>query len=67
MSFNLTEYEMVLSSSSAFAKGAVTSTNACHICYCYTPARFIWDYERYVERENFNGVIRALLPFFIAC
>ena len=66
-SFNLTEYEMVLSSSSAFAKGAVTSTNACHICYCYTPARFIWDYERYVERENFNGVIRALLPFFIAC
>lgn len=42
-------YDVVLSSSSGFAHG-VAPKNACHISYCYTPPRFLWD-TRY-ERDN---------------
>lgn len=62
---DLSEYNVILSSNSAFAKGIKVNSNTLHICYCYTPMRFVWDYERYVERENFGRVIRIILPFFI--
>ena len=42
---DLSDYDVVLSSSSAFAKGIRTKKNTLHICYCYTPTRFIWDYN----------------------
>ena len=64
-SFNLNDYDIVLSSSSAFAKGARINSNSLHICYCYTPMRFVWDYERYIEKENFGKIIQKMLPFFI--
>ncbi len=64
-SFDLSDYDVVLSSSSAFAKGIKTISNTLHICYCYTPMRFAWDYERYVEKENFGKIISKTLPFFI--
>ncbi len=61
-SFNLVDYDVILSSSSAFAKGAIGGDTTCHICYCYTPMRFVWDYQNYVEHENFGQIIRLLLP-----
>ena len=64
-SFDLSKYDVVLSSSSAFAKGAIKGQEACHICYCYTPMRFVWNYEEYVARENFGKCIRKILPFAI--
>ena len=42
-------YDLVLSSSSSFAKG-VDVGNAQHVCYCYTPPRFLWQTERYIEQ-----------------
>jgi hypothetical protein len=53
-SFNLSEFDVILSSSSAFAKGSIKSDKNCHICYCYTPMRFVWDYENYIQKENFG-------------
>lgn len=41
-------YDVVLSSSSSFAKG-IDVGDAAHICYCYTPPRFLWQPDRYVE------------------
>ena len=64
-SFDLTEYDLVISSSSAFAKGAIAAPHANHICYCHTPMRFVWDYDHYVQRENFGPVARALLPYAV--
>ncbi len=63
-SLNVEGYDVILSSSSAFAKG-VKKRGALHICYCYTPMRFVWDYERYVEREEMGPVVRAVLPLLI--
>ncbi len=61
-SFDLQEYDLVLSSSSWFAKGAIKGPHGVHICYCLTPMRFVWDYENYIERENFNFLYRSSLP-----
>lgn len=60
--FDLSGYDLVLSSSSAFGKGAVAAPGAFHVCYCHTPMRFAWDYERYVEREAYGRAMRAALP-----
>ncbi len=60
-SFRLEGYDVVISSSSAFAKGVHVERGAVHICYCHNPMRFVWDYERYVEREDFGTIARAVL------
>jgi len=47
-SFDLREYDLIISSSWAFAKGVKKSKNAIHICYCHTPIRYAWDlYDEY--------------------
>ena len=61
-SLDLRGYEVVLSVTSAFAHGVITSPETRHVCYCLTPARFLWDYHSYVEREGLGGVGRLLLP-----
>ena len=63
---DLRGYDLVLSSSSAFAKGIITPPETIHICYCHTPMRWCWNYEEYVEREHLGKISRAILPFFIS-
>ncbi len=41
--FDLSGYDIVLSSSSGFAKGVVTRSNVPHLCYCHAPTRYLWD------------------------
>ena len=62
---DLRGYDLVLSSSSAFAKGVITRPETMHICYCHTPMRWCWNYNEYVEREHLGKVARAALPFLI--
>lgn len=64
-SFDLSGFDLVLSSSSAFAKGIIPPAHAYHICYCHTPMRFAWRTEAYVERERITGVQRAVLPVLL--
>ena len=49
-SFDLSEYDVVISNSSAFCKGVLTPPGTLHICYCLTPMRWVWNYHAYVER-----------------
>ena len=63
--FDLSEYDLILSSSSAFAKGAIKRNDASHICYCYTPMRFVWEYESYIENENFSRLESRILTSMI--
>ena len=55
-------YDLVLSVSSGFAHGIVTSAKTLHICYCLTPARFLWDFHAYVRREDLGSLARLALP-----
>jgi glycosyltransferase involved in cell wall biosynthesis len=64
-SFDLAEYDVILSSSSAYAKGIKKRPGQLHICYCYTPPRFIWRYENYIEGEGLAGWLKRLLPFLL--
>ena len=40
--FDLSAYDLIISSSSAYAKGAIPRPGARHVCYCHTPMRFGW-------------------------
>jgi len=62
---DLREYDVVISSSWAFAKGIVTRPEALHICYCHTPMRWAWRYEDYISLERVGLLARAVLPPFI--
>ena len=64
-SFDLSGYDLVVSSSSAWAKGAITGPETLHVCYCHTPMRFAWQYEDYARRERLGRLSRAVLPFFM--
>jgi glycosyltransferase involved in cell wall biosynthesis len=63
--FDLSGYDLILSSSSAFAKGIVPRSDARHICYCHTPMRFAWRSADYVAREQISGLQAKLLPFML--
>jgi glycosyltransferase involved in cell wall biosynthesis len=60
--FDLSEYDLIFSSSSGYAKGVRRRRNAIHVCYCHTPMRWVWRYDDYVAREGFGGTVRAALP-----
>jgi glycosyltransferase involved in cell wall biosynthesis len=42
-SFDLREYDLIVSSESGPAKGVIVPSNARHVCYCHTPMRYLWD------------------------
>jgi len=62
---DLAGYDVVLSVTSAFAHGVITGPQTTHICYCLTPARFLWDYDTYVAREGLGGAVRSALPLLL--
>ncbi len=57
---DLSGYDLILSSSSAYAKGVRPAAGARHICYCHTPMRFAWRTASYIAREDL-GVMRLPL------
>ena len=65
-SLDLSKYDLILSSSSGYAKGVRRNRNAIHICYCHTPMRWVWRYEDYAGREGFSRAARAVLPPMIS-
>lgn len=51
--FDLSQYDLVISSESGPAKGVLTPASTCHICYCHSPMRYIWDmYPQYIRSMN---------------
>lgn len=50
--FDLSDYDLVLSSSHCAAKGVLTNSQQLHICYCHTPVRYAWDLTHQYLREN---------------
>ncbi|MGB8657718.1 MAG: glycosyltransferase [Candidatus Zixiibacteriota bacterium] len=64
--FDLTGFDLVISSSHCVAKGAITSPETCHLCYCYTPMRYAWEmYYTYFSQDNVGPLVRWSIPFFM--
>src|SRR5206468_11572624 len=60
-SFNLSEYDVVISSSSAFAKGVITQPHTRHISYTHAPMRYAWTPWSYTRGEKTGGPQKSLL------
>lgn len=63
--FDLSDYDLVLSSHHAVAKGVITRADQLHISYVHTPIRYGWDlqhqYLRSIDGANGNWTVRSLL------
>lgn len=60
---DLSDFDVVLSSTSAFAKGVITGPETLHISYCHTPTRYLWtDSKQYISDLKYNPLIKAFLP-----
>lgn len=61
--FDFSSYDLVLSDSSSFAKGAITGPKTLHICYMHTPMRFAWDdCQKYNHDFYFPKIVKKLVP-----
>ena len=59
---DLRDYDLVISSSSAFIKGLILRPRTIHICYCHNPSRFLWDYAGQYE-TNFPSLKKILFHY----
>ena len=50
--FDLSSYDVVISSSHAVAKGVLTGPDQLHICMCYSPIRYAWDLQHQYLKES---------------
>ncbi|HEY4812636.1 MAG TPA: glycosyltransferase [Solirubrobacteraceae bacterium] len=64
-SFDLSSFDLVLSSSHACAKNVRTPPHALHVCYCHTPMRYAWE-EGFLEGEEVGRAMRLALPPLLA-
>jgi glycosyltransferase involved in cell wall biosynthesis len=60
-SFDLSRFDLVLSSSHACAKNVRTPSGTLHVCYCHTPMRYAWE-EGFLQEEEVGRVTRLVLP-----
>ncbi len=63
---DLSDYEVVLTSSTYCAKNVVAPPGACHICYCYSFFRPAWEFDQYIARYDWNRLTKAALGFCFA-
>ncbi len=61
-SFDLTQFDLVLSSSHACAKGIIPGPRTCHLAYIHTPIRYAWDMlHTYFAQEQPSRLKRAIM------
>ncbi len=59
--FDLSNFDIVISSSHACAKGIITKPETMHICYCHSPMRYAWDnWHTYIKQYNINPILKKL-------
>lgn len=69
-SFNLNEFDVVISSTTRFAKSIIVQPQTLHICYCNTPPKFLWMSKLYFAQKKFSPLLKLFyklfLPFFLS-
>ena len=60
-SLPLEGYDLVISTSSCVAKGALVGPGKYHLCYIHSPMRYIWDQRSYYLKSiNKSGLLRSI-------
>jgi len=63
---DFSNYDLVLSSSSSFAKGIIVPAHAKHVCYLHTPTRFLWENRiNYIADLPHPAFVRIGLPWLL--
>ncbi|MEO1341373.1 MAG: glycosyltransferase family 4 protein, partial [Cyanobacteria bacterium J06635_13] len=63
---DVNQYDVILSSSHAVAKGVLTNPHQLHICYCHTPMRYAWDLTfDYLRGDRKGKGIQGLIARYI--
>ncbi len=64
--FDLSEFDLVLSDSSSFAKGVITRPETLHIDYCHTPTRYLWsDTHQYINELKYNKWFKKIISLVL--
>jgi glycosyltransferase involved in cell wall biosynthesis len=64
--FDLSSYDLVISSSHAVAKGVITGPDQCHVCMCYSPMRYAWDLQhQYLQESGLTRGPKAWLAKYL--
>jgi glycosyltransferase involved in cell wall biosynthesis len=60
--FDLSDYDLVISSSHSVAKGVITGPDQLHICYCHAPMRYAWQLQhQYLQESGLDRGLGGLL------
>lgn len=63
---DLDPYDLVISSCSALSKGVIVPPQAKHVCYCYTPTRYLWsDRNSYVNNLHIPRWMKGMLSLYL--
>ena len=60
-SFDLSGFDLIVSSNHASAKNVRNPSGALHVCYCHTPMRYAWD-PGFLRGERLGALARRLAP-----
>jgi len=64
-SFDFSGFDLIVSSTSAFAHSILVAPPARHVCFCHSPARFFWDWHFQILRdENFSKLVKFFFKNF---
>ncbi|MBI3336337.1 glycosyltransferase [Candidatus Peregrinibacteria bacterium] len=64
--WDFSEFDLVISSSSAFAHGIITNGKPKHLCYVHSPARYLWDRTHDVLQQNSKGFLGPLKRWYLS-
>ena len=70
---DVSQYDLVISSSYVAAKGVLTGPDQLHVCYCHSPVRYAWDLQHQYLKESKLGfgikglIARAILHYMRHC
>lgn len=62
---DLQAYDLVISSTTSFAKAVIKRPDAYHICFCHNITRFLWDTRTYIDQyKDFKALLPIIKPIF---
>jgi glycosyltransferase involved in cell wall biosynthesis len=65
-SFDLSDYDLIISSSYSVAKGVITNAQQTHISYVHSPARYAWDLtHQYLRQSGMDKGIKGLVTAYM--
>jgi glycosyltransferase involved in cell wall biosynthesis len=63
--WDFSEFDLVISTSSAFVHGIITNSAPRHLCYVHSPARYLWDRTHDVIDQASHGIFGSLKKMYL--